>query len=58
MAQEVVALSIDKASGALSLVNRQSCKGVHDVACHMDFTKDGRWCLTAAYWWAWRHLRY
>ena len=49
MACDIVALSMDSYTGALALVNRQSCRGVHDVPCFLDFSKDGRWCLTAAY---------
>ena len=49
MAGDIVALRIEPGSGALSLVNKQSCLDLHDVPCFLDFTKDGRWCLTAAY---------
>ena len=49
MGKAIVALEPDPEDGELRLINKQSCAEIHDFPCHIDFTKDGRWALTAAY---------
>jgi 6-phosphogluconolactonase (cycloisomerase 2 family) len=49
MGKAIVAMSISPETGALKVINKQSCDGLHDVPCFIDISKNGRWALTAAY---------